>query len=42
MAVKISIDRYRVAASLQGGKMAMVSAVTAQALSDRNYIPKRD
>ncbi len=42
MAVKISIDRSRVAARIKAGKMAMVSAVTEQALSDCNYFAKRD
>ena len=42
MAVKISIDRSRVAARIKAGKMAMVSAVAEQALSDCNYFAKRD
>ena len=42
MAVKISIDRSRVAARIKAGKMAMVSAVAEQALADCNYFAKRD
>ena len=42
MAVKISIDRSRVEARIKAGKMAMVSAVAEQALSDCNYFAKRD
>lgn len=42
MAVKISIDRSRVAARIKAGKMAMVAAVAEQALSDCNYFAKRD
>ena len=36
MAVKISIDRSRVAARIKAGKMSMIAAVAEQALSDSN------
>ena len=42
MAVKISIDRSRVAARIKAGSAAMVRAVSEQALSDCNYFAKRD
>ena len=42
MAVKISIDRSRVAARIKAGEMAMVAAVAEQALADCNYFAKRD
>ena len=40
--VTVTIDRSRVAARIKAGKMAMVSAVAEQALSDCNYFAKRD
>ena len=39
--VTVTIDRSRVAARIKAGKMAMVSAVAEQALSDCNYFAKR-
>ena len=42
MAVKISIDRSRVAARIKAGKNAMVHAVAEQALSDCNYFARKD
>ena len=40
--VTVTIDRSRVEARIKAGKMAMVSAVAEQALSDCNYFAKRD
>ena len=42
MAVKISIDRSRVAARIKAGTAAMIRTVSEQALSDCNYFAKRD
>ena len=40
--MKISIDRSRVAARIKAGRMAMVSAVAAKALSDCTSFARRD
>ena len=42
MAVKISIDRSRVAARIKAGTAAMIRTVSEKALSDCNYFAKRD